>query len=68
MRSGEHALTIAEAKRIAKELNVKSEDVFAMNIRLSGRVQREGLKRALTNLDERSRDIITRRFMIRAEI
>ena len=63
MRSGEHALTIAEAKRIAKELNVKSEEVFAMNIRLSGRVQSEGLKRALTNLDERSRDIITRRWL-----
>ena len=104
MRSGEHALTIAEAKRIAKELNVKPEEVFEMNMRLSGRdipmdgipddseseatspvaylaadenvdpariieaqetgrVQSEGLKRALTNLDERSRDIITRRWL-----
>ena len=104
MRSGEHALTIAEAKRIAKELNVKPEEVFEMNMRLSGRdiamdgtpddsesestspasylqadesvdpariveaqetgrVQNEGLKRALTNLDERSRDIITRRWL-----
>ena len=103
MRSGEHALTIAEAKRIAK-LNVKPEEVFEMNMRLSGRdipmdgtpddseseaispvaylaadenvdpariieaqetgrVQSEGLKRALTNLDERSRDIITRRWL-----
>ena len=104
MRSGEHALTIAEAKRIAKELNVKPEEVFEMNMRLSGRdipmdgtpddseseaispvaylaadenvdpariieaqetgrVQSEGLKRALTLLDERSRDIITRRWL-----
>lgn len=104
MRSGEHALTQAEAKRIAKELNVKPEEVFEMNMRLSGRdiamdgtpddsesestspasylqadenvdpariieaqetgrVQSEGLKRALTNLDERSRDIITRRWL-----
>ena len=37
MRSGEHALTQAEAKRIAKELNVKPEEVFEMNMRLSGR-------------------------------
>ena len=36
MRSGEHALTEAEAKRIAKELNVKPEEVFEMNMRLSG--------------------------------
>ena len=104
MRSGEHALTQAEAKRIAKVLNVKPEEVFEMNMRLSGRdiamdgtpddsesestspasylqadesvdpariveaqetgrVQSEGLKRALTNLDERSRDIITRRWL-----
>jgi RNA polymerase sigma-32 factor len=104
MRSGEHALTQAEAKRIAKELNVKPEEVFEMNMRLSGRdiamdgtpddsesestspasylqadesvdpariieaqetgrVQSEGLKRALINLDERSRDIITRRWL-----
>ena len=104
MRSGEHALTIAEAKRIAKELNVKPEEVFEMNMRLSGRdiamdgtpddsesestspasylqadesvdpariieaqetgrVQSEGLKRALINLDDRSRDIITRRWL-----
>ena len=104
MRSGEHALTIAEAKRIAKELNVKPEEVFEMNMRLSGRdipmdgtpddseseaispvaylaadenvdpariieaqetgrVQSEGLKRALKLLDERSRDIITRRWL-----
>ena len=104
MRSGEHALTQGEAKRIAKELNVKPEEVFEMNMRLSGRdiamdgtpddsesestspasylqadesvdpariieaqetgrVQSEGLKRALTNLDERSRDIITRRWL-----
>ena len=104
MRSGEHALTVAEAKRIAKELNVKPEEVFEMNMRLSGRdipmdgtpddseseaispvaylaadenvdpariieaqetgrVQSEGLKRALTLLDERSRDIITRRWL-----
>ena len=104
MRSGEHALTIAEAKRIAKELNVKPEEVFEMNMRLSGRdiamdgtpddsesestspasylqadenvdpariieaqetgrVQSEGLKRALTLLDDRSRDIITRRWL-----
>jgi len=104
MRSGEHALTIAEAKRIAKDLNVKPEEVFEMNMRLSGRdipmdgtpddseseaispvaylaadenvdpariieaqetgrVQSEGLKRALTLLDERSRDIITRRWL-----
>jgi RNA polymerase sigma-32 factor len=104
MRSGEHALTQAEAKRIAKELNVKPEEVFEMNMRLSGRdvamdgtpddadsegtapiaylaadesgdpariyevgetgrVQSEGLKRALTHLDERSRDIITRRWL-----
>ena len=104
MRSGEHALTQAEAKRIAKELNVKPEEVFEMNMRLAGRdiamdgtpddsesestspasylqaddsvdpariieaqetgrVQSEGLKRALTNLDERSRDIITRRWL-----
>ena len=104
MRSGEHALTIAEAKRIAKELNVKPEEVFEMNMRLSGRdiamdgppgdsdsestlpafylqadenvdpariieaqetgrVQSGGLKRALTLLDERSRDIITRRWL-----
>ena len=34
MRSGEHALTQAEAKRIAKELK---EEVFEMNMRLSGR-------------------------------
>jgi RNA polymerase sigma-32 factor len=104
MRSGEHALTVAEAKRIAKDLNVKPEEVFEMNMRLSGRdipmdgtpddseseaispvaylaadesgdpariieaeqtgrVQSEGLKRALTELDERSRDIITRRWL-----
>jgi RNA polymerase sigma-32 factor len=104
MRSGEHALTIAEAKRIAKELNVKPEEVFEMNMRLSGRdiamdgtpddseseatspiaylraddnsdpanvieaeqvsrFQSEGLKRALTKLDDRSRDIITRRWL-----
>ena len=104
MRSGEHALTQAEAKRIAKELNVKPEEVFEMNMRLSGRdiamdgtpddaesegtspiaylqadencdpariieaeqtgrVQSEGLKLALTQLDERSRDIITRRWL-----
>ena len=104
MRSGEHALTQAEAKRIAKELNVKPEEVFEMNMRLSGRdiamdgtpddsesestspasylqadenvdpariieaqetgrVQSEGLKRALTLLDDRSRDIITRRWL-----
>jgi RNA polymerase sigma-32 factor len=105
MRSGEHALTQAEAKRIAKELNVKPEDVFEMNMRLAGRdvamdgtpedadseavapiaylaadddvadparvieaeqvsrVHSEGLKRALTKLDERSRDIITRRWL-----
>ena len=37
MRSGEHELTIAEAKRIAKELTVKPEEVFEMNMRLSGR-------------------------------
>ena len=37
MRSGEHPLTQAEAKRIAKELNVKPEEVFEMNMRLSGR-------------------------------
>ena len=37
MRSGEHALTQAEAKRIDKELNVKPEEVFEMNMRLSGR-------------------------------
>ena len=37
MRSSEHALTQAEAKRIAKELNVKPEEVFEMNMRLSGR-------------------------------
>ena len=104
MRSQEHALTQAEAKRIAKELNVQPDDVVEMNMRLSGRdipmdgtpddreseatspvayltadenidpvhvieaqetgrVQSEGLKRALTNLDERSRDIITRRWL-----
>ena len=105
MRSGEHALTQAEAKRIAKDLNVKPEDVFEMNMRLAGhdvamdgtpedadseavapiaylaadedvadparvieaeqvsRVRAEGLKRALTKLDERSRDIITRRWL-----
>ena len=37
MRSGEHALTQVEAKRIAKELNVKPKEVFEMNMRLSGR-------------------------------
>ena len=37
MRSGEHALTQVEAKRIAEELNVKPEEVFEMNMRLSGR-------------------------------
>ena len=37
MGSGEHALTQAEAKRIAEELNVKPEEVFEMNMRLSGR-------------------------------
>ena len=37
MRSGEHALPQAEAKRIAKELNVTPEEVFEMNMRLSGR-------------------------------
>ena len=105
MRSGEHPLTQAEAKRIAKELNVKPEEVFEMNMRLSGRdvamdgtpddseseaispvaylraddevsdpakvieaeqvgrVHSEGLKRALVKLDERSRDIITRRWL-----
>lgn len=105
MRSGEHALTQAEAKRIAKDLNVKPEDVFEMNMRLAGRdvamdgspedadseaiapiaylaadddvadparvieaeemsrVHSEGLKRALAKLDERSRDIITRRWL-----
>ena len=36
MRSGEHALTQAEAKRIAKELNVKPEEVFEMDMRWSG--------------------------------
>ena len=97
-------MTQAEAKRIAKELNVKPEEVFEMNMRLSGRdiamdgtpddaesegtspiaylqadencdpariieaeqtgrVQSEGLKLALTQLDERSRDIITRRWL-----
>lgn len=104
MRSGEHPLTQAEAKRIAKDLNVKPEEVFEMNMRLNGRdiamdgtpddseseaispvaylradensdpanvieaeqvsrVHSEGLKRALTKLDERSRDIITRRWL-----
>ena len=104
MRSPAHSLTQAEARRIAKELNVTPEDVFEMNSRMSGRdipmdgtpddseseaispvaylpadenfepariieseetgrVQSEGLKRALTNLDERSRDIITRRWL-----
>ncbi|HQA35650.1 MAG TPA: RNA polymerase sigma factor RpoH, partial [Casimicrobium huifangae] len=105
MRSGEHPLTQAEAKRIAKELNVKPEEVFEMNMRLSGRdiamdgtpddseseavapvaylaadsdvadpakvieaeevgrVHSEGLKRALVKLDDRSRDIITRRWL-----
>ena len=105
MRTGEHPLTQAEAKRIAKELNVKPEEVFEMNMRLSGRdvamdgtpddseseavapvaylaadsdiadpakvieaeevgrVHSEGLKRALVKLDERSRDIITRRWL-----
>ncbi|MFN3629558.1 MAG: RNA polymerase sigma factor RpoH [Casimicrobiaceae bacterium] len=105
MRSGEHALTRTEAKRIAKALNVKPEDVFEMDMRLAGRdmamdgtpddadseavapiaylaadddvadparvieaeqvsrVHAEGLKRALTKLDERSRDIITRRWL-----
>jgi RNA polymerase sigma-32 factor len=37
MRSGEHPLTQAEAKRIAKDLNVKPEEVFEMNMRLNGR-------------------------------
>jgi RNA polymerase, sigma 32 subunit, RpoH len=37
MRSGEHTLTQAEAKRIAKELQVKPEEVFEMNMRLGGR-------------------------------
>ena len=105
MRTGEHPLTQAEAKRIAKELNVKPEEVFEMNMRLSGRdiamdgtpddseseavapvaylaadsdvadparvveaaevgrVHSEGLKRALVKLDDRSRDIITRRWL-----
>ena len=36
MRSGEHPLTQAEAKRIAKELNVKPEEVFEMETRLTG--------------------------------
>jgi len=105
MRSGEHPLTQAEAKRIAKDLNVKPEEVFEMNMRLSGRdiamdgtpddseseaispvaylradedvsdpakvieaqevgrVHSEGLKRALVKLDDRSRDIITRRWL-----
>ena len=104
MRSQEHALTQAEAKRIARQLSVQPEDVFEMNMRLSGRdipmdgtpddreseatspvaylaadenidpahviearetdhLQSEGLKRALTHLDERSRDIITRRWL-----
>jgi len=105
MRSGEQALTQTEAKRIAKELNVKPEEVFEMNMRLAGRdmaldgtpedtddeavapiaylaaddetadparvteaeelrrLHTEGLARALTKLDERSRDIITRRWL-----
>jgi RNA polymerase sigma-32 factor len=104
MRTGEHALTQVEAKRIANELSVMPEEVFEMNMRLNGRdiamegtpddadsewtspvtylraeesadpavvieadqasrFQHEGLKRAILKLDDRSRDIITQRWL-----
>ena len=102
LRSGPGRVTREEAASIARTLNVKPEEVFEMEMRLSGRdmalepqpddggeslspiayladpaeepstvleneqtsrLQREGLQRALTTLDERSRRIIESRWL-----